>query len=93
MGLSKCASLAWVLALALILMLGLILMVFRWRPPLKKMQQLVDRLNLVSREELSGMMVVRAFVNWVYAAVLQANRDLTSNTLFVNRAMTIMCRS
>ena len=56
------------------------------------MQQLVDRLNLVSREELSGMMVVRAFANqdFMQKRFDKANRDLTSNTLFVNRAMTIM---
>ena len=93
MGLSKCVSLAWVLALALILMLGLILMLFTVAlPRFKKMQQLVDRLNLVSREELSGMMVVRAFANqdFMQKRFDKANRDLTSNTLFVNRAMTIM---
>lgn len=93
MGLSKCVSLAWVLALALILMLGLILMLFTVAlPRFKKMQQLVDRLNLVSREELSGMMVVRAFANqdFMQKRFDKANRDLTGNTLFVNRAMTIM---
>lgn len=93
MGLSKCVSLAWVLALALILMLGLILMLFTVAlPRFKKMQQLVDRLNLVSREELSGMMVVRAFANqdFMQKRFDKANRDLTENTLFVNRAMTIM---
>ena len=93
MGLSKCVSLAWVLALALILMLGLILMLFTVTlPRFKKMQQLVDRLNLVSREELSGMMVVRAFANqdFMQKRFDKANRDLTGNTLFVNRAMTIM---
>ena len=93
MGLSKCVSLAWVLALALILMLGLILMLFTVAlPRFKKMQRLVDRLNLVSREELSGMMVVRAFANqdFMQKRFDKANRDLTENTLFVNRAMTIM---
>lgn len=51
MGLSKCVSLAWVLALALVLMLGLILILFSVAlPRFKKMQKLVDRLNLVSRE-------------------------------------------
>ena len=61
MGLSKCLNLAWVLALALIVMLGLILTLFAVAMPrFKKMQTLIDRLNLVSREELSGLMVVRA---------------------------------
>ena len=93
MGLSKCVSLAWVLALALIIMLGLILVLFSVAlPRFKKMQKLVDRLNLVSREELSGIMVVRAFANqsFMQKRFDSANRDLTNNTLFVNRAMATM---
>lgn len=93
MGLSKCINLAWVLALALILMLGLILVLFAVAMPrFKKMQHFIDRLNLVSREELSGMMVVRAFANqpFMQKRFDKANRDLTSNTLFVNRAMATM---
>lgn len=93
MGLSKCVSLAWVLALALVLMLGLILILFSVAlPRFKRMQSLVDRLNLVSREELSGMMVVRAFANqnFMQKRFDAANRDLVGNTLFVNRAMATM---
>ena len=93
MGLSKCVSLAWVLALALIIMLGLILILFAVAlPHFKRMQKLVDRLNLVSREELSGIMVVRAFANqsFMQKRFDSANRDLTDNTLFVNRAMATM---
>ena len=93
MGLSKCVSLAWVLALALVIKLGLILILFSVAlPRFKKMQKLVDRLNLVSREELSGMMVVRAFANqnFMQKRFDAANRDLVGNTLFVNRAMATM---
>ena len=93
MGLSKCVSLAWVLALALIIMLGLILILFAVAlPRFKRMQKLVDRLNLVSREELSGIMVVRAFANqsFMQKRFDSANRDLTDNTLFVNRPMATM---
>lgn len=93
MGLSTCVSLAWVLALALIAMLGLIMTMFSVAlPRFKKMQALVDRLNLVSREELSGIMVVRAFANqnFMQNRFDEANKDLTSNTLFVNRAMATM---
>lgn len=93
MGLSKCVSLAWVLALALIIMLGLILILFAVAlPRFKRMQKLVDRLNLVSREELSGIMVVRAFANqsFMQKRFDSANRDLTDNTLFVNRSMATM---
>ena len=93
MGLSKCLNLAWVLALALIVMLGLILILFAVAMPrFKKMQSLIDRLNLVSREELSGLMVVRAFSNqpFMQNRFEKANKDLTGNTLFVNRAMATM---
>ena len=93
MGLTKCINMAWILALALVLMLGVILLLFVVAlPRFKKMQDLVDRLNLVAREELSGMMVVRAFANqnFMQNRFEKANKDLTSNTLFVNRAMAVM---
>ncbi len=93
MGLSTCISLAWVLTLALIVMLGLIVTLFSVAlPKFKKMQSLIDKLNLVSREELSGIMVVRAFANqsFMQQRFDKANKDLTSNTLFVNRAMATM---
>lgn len=93
MGISKSISLAWIMALALIVMLGLISTLFSIAlPRFKKMQSLVDRLNLVSREELSGIMVIRAFANqdFVQKRFDGANRGLTSNTLFVNRAMATM---
>lgn len=93
MGLSTCVNLAWVLALALIVMLGLLLALFAVAMPrFKKMQALVDRLNLVSREEIGGLMVVRAFSNqkFMQDRFEKANGDLTSNTLFVNRAMATM---
>ena len=79
--------------LALVCMLGLMLILFSVAlPRFKKMQSLVDRLNLVSREELSGIMVVRAFANqsFIQQRFDKANRDLTGNTLFVNRAMATM---
>ena len=64
MVLSTCVNLAWVLALALIVMLGLLLVLFAVAMPrFKKMQALVDRLNLVRREEIGGLMVVRACSN------------------------------
>lgn len=93
MGLSTCVSLAWVLALALIVMLGLIMTLFSVAlPRFKRMQTLIDKLNLVSREELSGLMVVRAFANqsFMQERFEKANDALTKNTLFVNRAMATM---
>ena len=74
-------------------MLGLIMTLFSVAlPRFKKMQTLIDKLNLVSREELSGIMVVRAFANqnFMQERFDKANKDLTKNTLFVNRAMATM---
>jgi ATP-binding cassette subfamily B protein len=61
-------------------------------PKFKLIQRLVDRLNLVSRENLAGMMVVRAFNRQRYeeGRFDEANRDLTATSLFVNRVMVIM---
>ena len=93
MGLTKCVSMAWILLLALIVMLGVILILFVVAlPRFKKMQKFIDKLNLVSREHLSGLMVIRAFAtqDFEQQRFEKANRDLTSNTLFVNRAMVTM---
>lgn len=93
MGLSTCVSLAWVLALALIVMLGLVMILFSVAlPRFKKMQGLIDRLNLVSREELGGLMVVRAFSNqkFMQQRFEKSNKELNDNTLFVNRLMVSM---
>ncbi|MEG0910308.1 MAG: ABC transporter ATP-binding protein [Ruthenibacterium sp.] len=93
MALSKCVSMAWIIGIAVIFMLGVILVLFTVAMPrFKKMQTLIDNLNLVSRENLSGMMVIRAFATQEFEEKRfdTANRDLTKNTLFVNRAMTSM---
>jgi ATP-binding cassette subfamily B protein len=58
----KSVSMTWVIALAVVILLGLISVVFSVAlPKFKIIQKLVDRLNLVTREALSGMMVIRAF--------------------------------
>lgn len=93
MALSKCVSMAWIIAIAVVFMMGVILVLFTVAMPrFKKMQTLIDNLNLVSRENLSGMMVIRAFATQDFEEKRfdKANRDLTKNTLFVNRAMTSM---
>ena len=56
------------------------------------MQTLVDKVNLISRENLEGMLVIRAFNSQKFeeARFDTANRTLTENSLFINRAMTIM---
>ncbi len=93
MALRKSISMAWIIAMAVIFMLGVIFVLFSVAmPKFKKMQTLIDNLNLVSRENLSGMMVIRAFATQDFEEKRfdDANRNLTKNTLFVNRAMTTM---
>lgn len=89
----KSANMWWIIALAVVVLLGLVLTVFSIAlPKFKAMQQLVDRLNLVVRENLSGMLVIRAFNKQRFeeARFDEANQDLTQTTLFVNRVMVVM---
>lgn len=89
----KSANMWWIIALAVVVLLGLVLTVFSIAlPKFKAMQQLVDRLNLVVRENLSGMLVIRAFnkQRLEEARFDGANQDLTQTTLFVNRVMVVM---
>lgn len=86
----KGASMWWIIALAVVVLLGLILIVFSISlPKFKIMQNLIDRLNLVTRENLSGMMVIRAFNKQDFETERfnKANRDLTNTNLFVARVM------
>ena len=91
--LSKGATMWWIIAAAVMALLTLILIVF-WiaLPKFKIMQSLVDRLNLVTRENLSGMMVIRAFNKQQFETQRfdKANRDLTDTSLFVARVMVTM---
>jgi len=87
------ANMWWIIALAVIVILGLILSVFTIAlPKFKIIQILLDRLNLVMRENLSGMMVIRAFNMQPFEEDRfdKANKDVTSNYLFINRVMVIM---
>jgi ATP-binding cassette subfamily B multidrug efflux pump len=89
----KSANMWWIIAVAVIALLGLILLVFSISlPKFKIMQSLIDRLNLVTRENLSGMMVIRAFNKKDDEAQRfdKANRDLTDTSLFVARVMVTM---
>jgi len=89
----KSANMWWIIALAVVVLLGLILVVFSIAlPKFKIIQSLIDRLNLVTRENLSGMMVIRAFnmQGFEENRFDRANKDLTSNSLFINRVMVIM---
>ena len=89
----KSSSMWWLIALAVIVVLGLITIVFAVSlPKFKAIQGLVDRLNLVTRENLSGMMVIRAFNKQAFEEQRfdKANTDLTKTNLFVNRVMVVM---
>lgn len=86
-------SISWIIALAVIILISLILIIFSIAlPKFQILQKLVDRLNLVSRENLSGIMVIRAFNKQKYeeSRFDKANKDLTRVSLFVNRLMVIM---
>jgi ATP-binding cassette subfamily B multidrug efflux pump len=89
----KSANMWWIIALAVVVLISLILTVFSISlPKFKIIQSLIDRLNLVTRENLSGMMVIRAFNKQADEARRfdKANRDLTDTSLFVARVMVTM---
>ena len=86
-------SMTWILAVgvgAIFLLIGTLMIIAM--PKFKIMQKLVDRINLVMREILSGLPVIRAFstVEHEEKRFDKANIDLTRNTLFVGRTMTFM---
>lgn len=86
-------SMSWIIGLAVILIGMVVLTLFAVAmPKFKVMQKLVDRLNLVTREILTGLPVIRAFSTEKHEEERfdAANRDLTKTNLFVNRAMTFM---
>lgn len=93
MAVKKSGSMTWIIALACALLIALILVIFTVAmPKFKIMQKLVDRLNLVARENLSGLMVTRAFSNQKFEEDRfdTANTNLTNTQLFVNRVMVCM---
>lgn len=87
------AGMGWVIALAIIVILGYVMvLVSAAMPEFKLMQKLVDNINLVSREILTGLSVIRAFGREKKEEERfdDANRSLTKTTLFTNRIMTFM---
>ncbi len=87
------ASMWWTIALAVIALLSFIVATFSVAlPKFKIIQKLTDRLNLVTRENLGGMMVIRAFNTQRFEEERfdKANRDLTDTNLYVNRVMAMM---
>ena len=86
-------GLEWIIFVAVAALLALIAVLMNVAmPKFKQMQVLVDRLNLVSREILTGIMPIRAFSREKFeeARFDKANRDLMSTQLFTNRTMTAM---
>lgn len=86
-------DMSWILAVAVILILIVVMLLFTIvMPKFKVLQSLVDRLNLVTREILTGLPVIRAFSTERYEEKRfdKSNRDLMKTQLFVNRAMTFM---
>ncbi|WP_455714314.1 ABC transporter ATP-binding protein [Anaerosporobacter sp.] len=86
-------SMAWIIAVAvgaIMLLVGILMIIAM--PKFKSMQKLVDRLNLVTREILTGLPVIRAFSREKHEEKRfdLANKDLTRTNLFVNRTMTFM---
>ncbi|MDU5722917.1 MAG: ABC transporter ATP-binding protein [Clostridium butyricum] len=91
--LANSKSMSWIIALAIICLLGLILTIFTIAmPKFKMIQNLIDKLNLVVRENLDGILVIRAFNTREFEENRfdKANKDLTDTNLFVNRVMVSM---
>lgn len=91
--LANSKSMSWIIALAIICLLGLILTIFTIAmPKFKMIQNLIDKLNLVVRENLDGILVIRAFNTQEFEENRfdKANKDLTDTNLFVNRVMVSM---
>ncbi|WP_227019225.1 ABC transporter ATP-binding protein [Sinanaerobacter chloroacetimidivorans] len=89
----KSPSLSWTIILALALILGIMLVIFTiTMPKFKLTQKLVDQLNLVMNERLSGVMVIRSFntEEKERSRFDDVNKDLTALNLFINRTMVIM---
>ena len=93
MAVNKSASMSWIIAVACIVLIGMILIVLAVTlPRFKLVQKLIDNLNLVARENLSGLMVIRAFGTRDFEKdrFNKANKDLTKVNLFINRTMSFM---
>ena len=86
-------GLEWIVAVAVVYVLGVVLILLSaTMPKFKKAQKLIDRLNLVSREILTGLPVIRAFSREDYEEERfgQASENLKKNQLFTTRAMSLM---
>ena len=87
------ANMTWILALCVVIILSVVFMIFMIvMPKFKIMQKMIDKMNSVVRELLDGMLVIRAFNNEKIEETKfdQANKDITSISLFTTRAMAFM---
>ena len=87
------ASMTWILGLAVVVIMLFVALLFKIAmPKFTKLQYLIDELNLVSREILTGVPVIRAFSREKHEEERfeEANARLTKTNLFVNRCMTFM---
>lgn len=93
MALKNSVSMSWIIAVAVVFLLGVIMVLMAVAmPKFKILQKLIDRLNLVSRENLSGLMVIRAFGNEdkEEARFEMSNADLRDTSRFVQRSLALM---
>ncbi|MCL2817658.1 MAG: ABC transporter ATP-binding protein/permease [Clostridiales bacterium] len=93
MALGKSPSMAWIIAVAVLVLVGLIASILPLiLPRFQRLQKLIDRLNLVSRETLSGIMVIRAFGNQKHeeGRFEKAARDLRDTERYTQRVMALM---
>ena len=89
----KSASLGWIIGVVVLVLLGIMLILLAIiLPKFKLLQKLTDKLNLVSRENLSGLMVIRAFGNEGYEENRfdKANDELSRTNLFVQKMMSMV---
>lgn len=89
-------GMAWIIAVAVAVIVAVVLVLVNIAmPKFKKMQELVDRMNLVSREILTGVPVIRAFSREKFEEKRfdRANTDLMKTQLFTNRVMNFMMPS
>lgn len=89
----KGSSMWWLIAVAVAVLLAVVAVLFSFTmPKFKLMQKLTDRINLVTREHLTGMMVIRAFnrQDFEHKRFDETNTDLANTSLFISRAMSAM---
>ena len=93
MALDKSPSMYWIIVLGIVILFALIISIFVVVfPKFKLVQKLVDKFNLVTKENLTGIMVIRAFGTQKFEEKRfdEANKKLTQTDIFINRIMTLM---